>query len=107
MMADPVASPPDMKIRFEMQETFRRLRCEGLREPQALEAIERLEWTMNLDDLRFELHRTLEGGGFLDAWPVGWTEEEVRKLADHMTFSDVVYWVLRIIDAPHEKVVLA
>ena len=105
------------KLALEIAETYRGLRLQGLKEPHALEALERNDrllalWNENdggtlgpegfLDGATLALAKV----GLLDEYPVGWREEEAAQLAEHMDFKDVLYWVSRIIDAPHEDLVV-
>lgn len=105
------------KLAFEICETYRSLRLQGLKEPQALEGLERDDrllalWNENdggalgPEAFREGASLMLAKAGLLDEWPVGWREDETERLAEHMEFEDVLYWVGRIIDAPKTDLVV-
>jgi hypothetical protein len=88
---------------FQIELLYRKYRLDdGLREPEALEAMER-------DGLgtSVEVAKVLRDQGLLDEWPVGWMEADAEKLAVQMTFEDAEYWVSRVVDSPREDRLVA
>jgi len=98
------------KAALEIDAQYRKLRLtDGLPEPDALDALERIR-----DEPPEVLRTVLAQSCLLDEWPIGWRcdrmgddESEWERLAKHMTFEDVTYWLRRLIDTPETDLLIA